>query len=278
MDIVQAEATFVQRMTSKNWAKSTQENYRSQVRLFLQTFKHKDRARNITADEIEQYLNSNPVINTRKHARCAIQAFYQLVVGQPMKLAHIPWPKKEKKLPQPLDVSEVQALIKACDNLKHKAIICLMYGCGLRISEVLNLRIADIDSKRMIINIIAGKGKKDRQVMLDSLLLDLLRKYYVQYRPKEYLFNGQGSLQYSERSINQFLKKYAALAGINRHVHAHLLRHCFATHALEQGTDIRLIQRLLGHNSIKTTLIYTHVSTALIANTTSPISKMQFYS
>lgn len=274
MNIVQAEKIFVQRMTSKNWAKSTCDNYASQVRVFLRTFKDRDRARNITADEIEQYLNSNTVINSRKHARCAIQAFYKLVVQQPMKLNHIPWPKKEKKLPQPIDISEVQLLINACENIKHKAIICLLYGCGLRVSEVINLRITDIDSKRNVINIICGKGKKDRQVMLDASLLEILRNYYSAYKPKEYLFNGHGSLQYSERSINQFLKKYADKAKINKRVHAHLLRHCFATHSLEQGTDISRIQKLLGHNSIKTTLIYTQVSTALIANTVSPLSRL----
>lgn len=274
MDIVQAEKIFVQRMQSKNWSKSTIENYTSQVRCFLRCFKNKDRARNITANEIEQYLLSVHQINTRKHARCGIQAFYTLVVNQPMKLAHIPWPKKERKLPQPLDANDVQAMLAVCSNLKHKAIIALLYGCGLRVSEVINLKITDIDSQKNIINIIAGKGKKDRQVMLDNSLLNLLRKYYMQYKPTDYLFNGQFDSKYSERSINQFLKKYASEAGVKQRVHAHLLRHCFATHSLEQGIDIRLIQKLLGHNNIKTTLIYTHVSTALISKTPSPISTL----
>lgn len=275
MDIVQAEKTFVQRMRSKNWSESTIANYASQIRVFLALFQQRDRARNITADEIEQYLLTKVKVNTRKHARCAIQAFYTIVIQQPMKLARIPWPKKEKKLPQPINASEVQRLLKACTNIKHKAIIALLYGCGLRVSEVINLRMTDIDSTKNIINIIAAKGKKDRQVMLDESLLLLLRNYYRQYHPQEYLFNGQGSLQYSERSINQFLKHYAAIAGIKARLHAHLLRHCFATHALEQGTDISIIQRLLGHNSIKTTLIYTHVSSAIIARTPSPISHLQ---
>ncbi len=274
MDIVQAEKLFVQRMQSKNWSKSTIDNYASQVRCFLREFKARDRARNITADEIEKYLLQKVQINTRKHARCGIQAFYKLAINQPMKLAHIPWPKKERKLPQPIDASEVQKLLKVCTNLKHKTIIALLYGCGLRVSEVINLKIKDIDSTKNIINIIAGKGKKDRQVMLAPELLLLLRKYYQAYRPKEYLFNGQFDLQYSDRSINEFLKKYAKLAGIKQNLHAHLLRHCFATHSLEQGTDISLIQKLLGHNSIKTTMIYTHVSTNIIANTHSPLSSL----
>lgn len=274
MDIVQAERLFVQRMQSKNWSKSTIDNYASQMRCFLREFKARDRARNITADEIERYLLQKVQINTRKHARCGIQAFYKLAINQPMKLAHIPWPKKERKLPQPIDASDVQKLLKACTNLKHKTIIALLYGCGLRVSEVINMRIKDIDSTKNIINIIAGKGKKDRQVMLAPELLLLLRKYYQAYHPKEYLFNGQFDLQYSDRSINEFLKKYAKMAGIRQNLHAHLLRHCFATHSLEQGTDISLIQKLLGHNSIKTTMIYTHVSTNIIANTHSPLSSL----
>lgn len=275
MDIVQANKIFVQRMQSKNWSISTIKNYASQVNCFLQNFASRDRARNITANEIEQYLLTKVKVNTRNHARCGITAFYKLVINQPMKLAHIPFPKKEKKLPQPIDASDVQKLLQVCTNVKHKAIIALLYGCGLRVSEVINLKIADIDSTKNIINIIAAKGKKDRQVMLDASMLQLLRSYYKAYTPQLYLFNGQFEPQYSERSINQFLKKYAAMAGIKQRIHAHLLRHCFATHSLEQGTDIKIIQKLLGHNNIKTTEIYTHISTALIAKTTSPLAHLK---
>ncbi len=162
MDIVQAEKTFVQRMQSKNWSISTIKNYASQLRVFLQQFHTRDRARNITANEIEQYLLTKVQVNTRKHARCAIQAFYGIVIMQPMKLANIPWPKKERKLPQPIDATDVQKLLQACRNIKHKAIIALLYGCGLRVSEVINLQVQHIDSQKNIINIIAGKGKKDR--------------------------------------------------------------------------------------------------------------------
>ena len=163
-------------------------------------------------------------------------------------------------------------MIACCENIKHKSIICLLYGCGLRVSEVINLKIKDIDSKANVIYIIAGKGKKDRIVMLDKQLLELLRKYYTEYKPKEYLFNGQFDLQYSTRSINEFLKQIAIKAGVTGNIHAHLLRHSFATHSLEQGIDISYIQKLLGHNSIKTTLIYTHVSKSTIANIPSPLS------
>ncbi len=273
MNTVKLEELFIQRMSSCNWSKSTVENYASQVHRFLQQFKNRERAKEISADDIEKYLLQKSVVNSRKHARCAIQAFYKLVVNQPMKLSNIPWPKGEKKLPQPLDVSDIKKILSVCDNLKHRSIIMLLYGCGLRVGEVINLKPNDIDSKRMVINIIAGKGKKDRQVMLPESLLFMLRQYFKTYRPKEYLFNGQNqNAQYTARSINEFLKTYAAKAGVKERLYAHLLRHCFATHLLEAGTDISVIQKLLGHNHLKTTQIYTHVSTSLISKVNSPLS------
>lgn len=189
-----------------------------------------------------------------------------------MKLAHIPWPKKEQKLPQPIEAEDIAKILSVCHNIKHRSIIYLLYGCGLRISEVINLKPEHIDSKSMVINIISGKGKKDRIVMLPEKLLFLRRQYFKAYKPKNFLFNGQFTEQYSTRSINQFLKTYAQKAGINQNIHAHLLRHSFATHALEQGTDIRYVQKLLGHNNIKTTTIYTHVSRKTIANIPSPLN------
>lgn len=275
MDIVQASKTFVQRMQGRNWSVNTIKNYRSQVDLFLQHFADRDRARNITGNEIEAYLLGIPKINTRKHARCAINAFYKLVVGQPEKLRLIPWPKREQKLVQFLTHEEATTLIAACTNLKHKCIIVLLYGCGLRVSEVINLRPEHIDSSRMIINIVRGKGNKDRQVQLPHNLLHLLRQYWAEYQPKGgYMFEGQAGPQYTQRSINEFLKAYAAKAGIRRRVHCHLLRHSYATTSLQQGVDLRLIQTLLGHSSIKTTLRYTHVSTALISRTPSPVAAL----
>lgn len=271
MNIVKASELFVQRMKSKNWSDKTIKNYRSQVDIFLRSFKDRERAKEISADDIEKYLLQKVQINTLKHARCAINAFYKLVINQPEKLKYIPWPKKEQKLVEYITPEEAQRLITVCSNLKHKVIMMLLYGCGLRVSEVINLKPSHIDSTRMVIQILQAKGKKDRLVQLPEKTLALLRQYYIAYTPKEYLFNGQFDLQYSERSINQFLKRYAALAGIKRNIHAHLLRHGYATGSLEMGTDIRVIQKLLGHNSIKTTLRYTHVSTALVSRTPSPI-------
>lgn len=276
MDIVKAQQAFIQKMQSKNWSKRTIENYGCQVRIFLKEFEIKPRAKEISANEIEQYLLTKVKINTRNHTRCAINAFYKLVINQPEKLKFIPYPKKEQTLIEYITAEEVQKIISVCNNLKHKAIIVLTFSCGLRVSEVINLKPDHIDSTRSLINIVQGKGKKDRQVQLPNALLKLLREYWKEYNPKGgYLFEGQFESRYSERSINQFLKKYAQFAGIKRNIHCHLLRHGYATESLEMGTDLRLIQKLLGHNSIKTTLRYTHVSSNLIAKTPSPISLLQ---
>lgn len=260
----------------KNYCTTTIDNYTSQVKSFLSYMDGKfTEPAKVNATSIKDWVGQGKARNSVAHRLSALKLFYKLTVGQPMKIDYIEYPRKEKKLPQPLDISEISAIINACPNLKHKAIICLMYSSGLRISEVINLKIAHVDGKKQVINIIAGKGKKDRIVMLPESLLNLLRQYYKQYRPVEYLFNGQNSPKYSERSINQFLIRYAKMAGVKRHVHAHLLRHSYATHSLEHGTDLRLIQKVLGHTNPKTTEIYTHVTSALVSKIYSPLSQIQ---
>jgi len=140
---------------------------------------------------------------------------------------------------------------------------------------LINLKLKDIDSERMIINIRGAKGNKDRQIMLDETLLKLLREYFLEDKPIEYLFNGQQGLQYTSSSVNQLLKHYAKKVGITKRIHAHKMRHCFATHLLESGTDMALIQKLLGHSNIKTTQIYAKVSTNLISKINSPLNQIQ---
>jgi site-specific recombinase XerD len=156
--------------------------------------------------------------------------------------------------------------INKIQNKKHKAIIALAYSTGMRVSEVCNLLISDIDSKRMIITIRQSKGKKDRIVALTSKVLEILRIYFKDYKPKEFLFNGQFEPQYSHRSCNEIVKKY-----LGKDYHFHLLRHSNATALLEAGTDLRIIQKHLGHASSKTTEIYTHVSTNLLHAMALPI-------
>jgi site-specific recombinase XerD len=157
--------------------------------------------------------------------------------------------------------------------MKHKSILMLIYSAGLRRSELLNLRISDIDSERMVINIRGAKGKKDRISLLSSNILNLLRKYYKEYKPKTFLFEGAKGNKYSPTSVSNILKSAALKAGINKKVTPHMLRHSFATHLLEQGTDLRYIQELLGHSSSKTTEIYTHVSKRAIDKIQNPIDE-----
>lgn len=249
-------------------------NYVNCVSVFLNKFKDRASPKHINEMDIKEFLYAFSEHNTQRAYHSAIKAFYKYVVKQKNKFRFIKYCKKKQKLPVVLSVEEMQRLIFACSNIKHKTILCLMYSTGLRISEVINLKIQNIDSSRMIINIIDAKGGKDRQVTLDPLLLDLLRLYYKEYRPVTYLFNGKDLLQYSESSIAQFLQKYANIAGLRKKVNPHLIRHCYATHLHEAGTDLTIVQRLLGHASIKTTQIYSHTSHNHISKLKTPLQSI----
>jgi len=181
--------------------------------------------------------------------------------NQSLDILQIERPRRERSLPEVLSTVDVKAIFDNTHNLKHKTLLALLYSGGLRIGEALNLRISDIDSKRMLIHIKMAKGKKDRYTLLSPMFLELLRDYYKVYKPKDFLFEGQTQDQYTTSSSQQILKNALQLAGITgRRITLHTLRHSFATHLLESGTDIRYIQSLLGHSSPKTTMIYTHVS------------------
>lgn len=201
----------------------------------------------------------------------SIKFYYEVVLGMPNRFYSINRPSKERKLPAVLALNEVEDLIRAAGNIKHKCIISLLYSAGLRRSELINLQLADIDSKRLLINIKQAKGNKDRVSLLSERLLIDLRTYYKKYRPKNYLFEGPTGLPYTGSSINKLIKRAASVAGIKKNVSAHTLRHSFATHLLENGTDLRSIQVLLGHNSSQTTEIYTHIATNHIHKIKSPI-------
>ncbi|RZJ65626.1 MAG: integrase [Flavobacterium sp.] len=180
-------------------------------------------------------------------------------------------PRKEKKLPTVLSMDEVGRIMMAAVSLKHKALLSLIYSGGFRISEVLNLKMADIDSDRMLIHVRNAKGRKDRYTLLSQKALVLLREYFVVYQPKVFLFEGPSGGQYSSRAAQSVLQNAAARAGIKKSISLHTLRHSFATHLLEHGTDIRYIQDLLGHSSPKTTMIYTHVSDSSVQNIRNPL-------
>lgn len=253
---------------------ATQLNYITCVNHFLNKFNSFREPKEVPTDLIKQWLLEAKTINTRKHRLCAVKSFYVLTVGMPNKIDKIPYPRADKKLPIVLSQQEVQKMFSVCKNVKHKVILALLYSGGLRVSELINLKWQHIDRSRMIINIIQAKGNKDRQIPLSPELIPLLEKYYFQYKSKEYILNGQFTLQYSDRSVNKVLKQLAKAAGITKNVYAHLMRHNSFTHMVEAGTDINLIQKLAGHSNVKTTAIYTHISHNLISKIQTPLSNI----
>jgi site-specific recombinase XerD len=271
MNISEHTSSFIQEMKRRNYRPNTIENYASCIKVFFEKSK-KDHPKNINEQDIKNFLVAFCRPNTQRNYHSAIKKFYDICMGQKEKFKYIPYARKEQRLPIVLSQSEIQAMFDACENLKHKAILALLYSAGLRVSELLNLKWQHLDRQRRIINVIGAKGNKDRQVPLPQLLITVLEKYYVTFRPKEYVFNGQFGLQYSATSVLQVVKQLAAKAGINKRVWTHLLRHCSFTHLVEAGTDINLVQRLAGHSNVKTTAIYTHISHNLISKINSPLN------
>lgn len=201
----------------KNYSENTISNYCSQVKLFLEYFSNvATKPSEISERQIKDWLLLANSINGRKHRISAVKLFYQLTGKQPLKFKHIEYPRQERNLPIVLSQDEVQKMFDVCENLKHKTILALLYSCGLRVSELINLRWVNIDRSRKIINIIQGKGKLDRQVMLDPSLIDLLEKYWNHYKTKDYILSGQFSKKYSKGSVNQVIKQLGNKAGIKK--------------------------------------------------------------
>lgn len=207
---------------------------------------------------------------------CALRFFYNTTLGRGWVVEHLEYPRGQKRLPTVLSMLEVTELLEAVKSLKHRAILSTLYGTGIRVSELCALRVSDIDSQRMVIHVRQGKGSKDRIVMLSPRLLKLLREYWREYRPKEWLFPGRDpGVPISAASVQQVCKRAAELAGISKHVHPHTLRHSFATHLLENGVDLRRIQLLLGHGNLKTTSVYLHVAADVVQSTPSPLDLLE---
>lgn len=216
----------------------------------------------ISKSKAVKYLHNNKFnsVSQQNQIISSIKLFYKYIIKSSLNDINFERPRKEKHLPKIIDKGYLINKISGITNLKHKAILSLGYSVGLRVSEVCNLEIKDIDSKRMIIMVRQSKGRKDRIVPLTENVLSLLRWYYIQYKPKEYLFNGQNSLKYTPTSCNKIVKKY-----LGEQYHFHLLRHATFTHLTDQGVDIRAIQKLAGHQSSRTTEIYTQVSTQVLS-------------
>ena len=266
-------------MVFRNYSENTTENYCSNFTGFLAYFEkkgvtHPDR---INAEMIIKFLSqfSEPATHSGYHS--AIKVYYEKVAHVGIeKFKYIERPKRNKKLPIVLSQSEIQRMFDVCENLKHKVILALLYSAGLRVSELINLKWIHIDRSRMIINVIQGKGKKDRQVMLSPSIIPLLENYYRKYKSKEYVLNGwKSEPQYTAESIGKVVKQLAAQAGIDgKRVYTHLIRHCSFTHLVEAGTDINIIQKLAGHSNVKTTMQYCHISNNLISKIQSPIANI----
>jgi Site-specific recombinase XerD len=206
----------------------------------------------------------------------AIKFYYERVLGGQRKIYLVERPRREKRLPVVLSCDEVISILNCTENIKHKALLMLVYSAGLRISEAINMKITDIDSKRMQIHIRDSKGKKDRYTILSEKVLEVLRIYYKAYKPKQWVFEGTSNDgRYSVRSIQSVLKASVEKAGITKQVTLHTLRHSFATHLLEEGTDLRYIQSLLGHGSSKVTEVYTNITTSGFSKIKSPLDRLE---
>lgn len=259
----------------KNYSYNTIENYCSQIKLFLQYFEKKaNKPSEISEKQIKAWLLEAKSINSRKQRLSAVKLFYALTGKQPLKLRNIEYPRAEKKLPIILSQEEIQRMFNVCSNTKHKVILTLLYSCGLRISELINLQWCDLDRERHIILIRNGKGNKDRQVPFPEKIIPLLEKYYRLYRTKTYVLSGQFNEQYSDTSIRNVVSDLAKTAKIKKNVYPHLLRHNCFSDMVGQGTDINLIQRIAGHKNVKTTMIYCHINESVIRRIPSPIQSI----
>jgi len=267
---------YLEMLDQKRYSDNTKKIYTAYMRDFMVVFKGRD-IEKISKEQINQYIlwliKTKDISASQQNQRInAIKFYYEKVLGGEKHHYQIERPRKKRHLPDVLSKEEIGKMLMVSENSKHKCLLALLYSCGLRRSEAINLRIEDIDSKRMLIKVKGAKGDKDRYVPLSKHLLFLFREYFKEYKPKEYLFTGQGgTLQYSGESISKVVKAAAIKAGINKRVYPHILRHSFATHHLEQGTDLRFIQELLGHESSKTTERYTHVAQNHITKIKNPM-------
>ena len=257
---------MINKLVYLNYSKRTIELYSHYLNKFLE--KIGKYPQHLTSNDFQGYLNNYKFSSTSQQNQIinSIKFYYTEILNKKYDKIDFQRPRKEKHLPQIIEKDFLLEKISKIENLKHKAIISLAFSTGMRVSEIINLKISDIDSTRMIINIIQAKGRKDRIVPLSPKILELLRSYYKEYKPKDYMFNGQNSKQYSSESCNKLVKKY-----IGTSFHFHLLRHSCFTSLLECGTDLRIIQSIAGHQNVKTTEVYTHVSTNLLNKVNLPI-------
>jgi integrase/recombinase XerD len=266
-------------LEAKRMSPNTVKSYVQALATFLTFFKDKAPAQITDADAhrfFHEYAHGGDIsISYQRLIVNAVKHYYAKVENRKLNLEKLVLPRKDKILPNVLSKEEVQQILRALENIKHKAMLCLIYSCGLRRSELISLKFEHVDSKRGILLIKQAKGRKDRIAPLPRFMVEMLRAYYKEYRPEQWLFEGQrNGEQYSEQSLQQVFKQALAKSGVKKPATLHWLRHSYATHLLEAGTDLRYIQELLGHQSSKTTEIYTHVSTKKLTDIKSPIEGM----
>ncbi len=265
---------YLLKLELKRYANNTVKTYVSCFEAFINHYRHIE-PEHINENDIRAYLqkliqegSSNSYVN---QAINAIKFYYEVVMEMPNRFYGMERPRMEEKLPKVLSKEEVLSMIAHTTNIKHRCVVSLLYSAGLRRNELLNLIPEDIDGKRMMIKVRGGKGNKDRFTILSETLLKELREYYKLWKPRNYLFEGPMAERYSAESVSKIVSRAAERANIKKRVSPHMLRHSFATHLLEAGTDLRYIQVLLGHKSTKTTEIYTHVATNIFFKIKNPL-------
>lgn len=262
----------------KGYSPQTKERYNAQIRRFINCM-NKD-INELDISDVRSYIiyllrDKKTSHSYANQAISAIKFLFKSVLKKPLYNNDLPRTKLESTLPVVLNVKEVTKVLKSVRNEKHKTILFLVYSAGLRVGEVVNLRIEDIDSTRNMLRIRQAKGKKDRYTILSDVALHQLRHYYRIYKPKDWLFpGGKEGQPLTKRSVQKIFKRALRQSNINKDVGIHSLRHSFATHLLENGTDIRYIQELLGHKSTRTTQVYTHVTTKNLSNIQSPLDRL----
>jgi site-specific recombinase XerD len=270
---------MIEDMTLRNFTPRTIQAYVARVAAFAQHFGRSPEL--LGADQVRAYLlyllqQKRASWSSYNQALCALRFVYGVTLGKDWVLERFACPKQEKKLPVVLSPGEVAQFFQAVTDPKHRALLMTAYAAGLRVSEVVALRVDDIDSRRMVIRVRHGKGRKDRYVMLSPRLLAILRDYWRQARPAPYLFPGlTAGRPIGIRTVQTACRDARRASGLGKPVTVHTLRHSFATHLMEAGTNLRTIQVLLGHRHLSTTTIYTHVSAAVLGATSSPLDRLE---
>jgi integrase/recombinase XerD len=280
MQFVEAEKLLTETLAGHGRTERTQETYALMLKLFARYVeKPLDDVVPQDIDDYQRYLVAERKVgfSSFNQAACALRFFYRECLGKKdWPIPRMPYQKKRAALPEILSPDEVAAIFDACSNLKHKAVLMTSYSGGLRLREVLGLLPSDVDSGRMMVRVDQGKGRKDRYVMLSPVLLQTLRTYWKAFRPARWLFEGKVKGEpLSASTAEKVFKVAARTAGVTKNVSFHSLRHAFATHLLEDGINIRVIQALLGHRSLMTTQVYTHVARTYVSSTHSPLDRLR---